>query len=334
MDMARYVIPTVAISVACPEEDLACSDEWFTRRPSQVWRLLQLLRFLFLKTESPFNPSMIGEWLPLLASLVNHGISLEERLLSHKICQNALNTLGVVNYQLRSDIYELFLPDKEPVVDLILIHGLCGSVAYTWRQKDHASNIVSDCWPKDWLLLDISEPMRILGLDYPSYIMQFTGAIESLQVREARRVGQTIQRCHARGWRYRGGSTVPNGSVCLFIATPHRGSPIASWGYSVFHPTADVLFLLEENPLNRKLNEEFSSISDKIPVIVSMAETKESDLIGRAKGLIVPTQSAVFEKGAVYHIEECKKAEKILMEYKYPGAVSSAGFNADICLWG
>ncbi|KAJ1374873.1 hypothetical protein KIN20_037976 [Parelaphostrongylus tenuis] len=51
-----------------------------------------------------------------------------------------------------------------------------------------------------------------------------------------------------------------------------------------------------------------------------MAETKESDLIGRAKGLIVPTQSAVFEKGAVYHIEEvhhnvCKPSERTSPSY-------------------
>ncbi|VDL76284.1 unnamed protein product [Nippostrongylus brasiliensis] len=46
-----------------------------------------------------------------------------------------------------------------------------------------------------------------------------------------------------------------------------------------------------------------------------MVETKESDLIGTAKGIIVPTQSAVYEKGAVYHIDEvhhnvCKPSER------------------------
>ncbi|KAE9414096.1 hypothetical protein Angca_008580 [Angiostrongylus cantonensis] len=367
--------------VACPEEDLACPDEWFARRPSQSWRLLQLLRLLFVKTEFPFNPSMIGreilpllyliftqfreknkelsllalkilanvalngplyanaiftsEWLPLLASLTNHGVSLEERLLSHKICQNGLNTLGVLSYQLRSDVYELFLPDKEPVVDIILIHGLCGSVAYTWRQKDHSSNIVSDCWPKDWLHLDISDPMRILGFDYPSYIMQFTGAMESLQVRadrfkhqlEAAGVGKrpVIFICHSMGGLLAKRLLLDLPGLAkktvglLFIATPHRGSPIASWGYSILHPTADVLFLLEENPLNKKACVIFFII-DNIPVIVSMVETKETDLIGTAKGIIVPTQSAVYEKGAVYHIEEvhhnvCKPSERTSASY-------------------
>ncbi|ETN87249.1 hypothetical protein NECAME_00108 [Necator americanus] len=364
--------------VACPEEDLACPEGWFGRRPSQVLRLLHLLRLLFVRTELSFDPSQISvevvpflyliytqfqgvnkelstlalktlsnvalngppyavsiftsDWLPLLSSLVIHGKSLEERLISHKICQNALSSLGVVNYQLRSDIYELFLSEKEPEVDIVMIHGLCGGVAYTWRQKDHSSNIVSDCWPKDWLPLDIPQPMRILGLNYPSYLMQFTGTMESLQVRadrfkpqlEAAGVGKrpVIFICHSMGGLLAKRLLLDLPALAkktvgiLFIATPHRGSPIASWGYSILHPTEDVLLLLEENPLN----EDFFKISDKIPVIVSMVETKQSDLIGTAKGMIVPTQSAVYEKGAVYHIEEvhhnvCKPSERTSPSY-------------------
>ncbi|WKY14940.1 hypothetical protein Q1695_000448 [Nippostrongylus brasiliensis] len=363
--------------VACPEEDLACTDEWLARRPSQILRLFQLLRLMFVKTELSFDASVIGvdvvpalhviftqfrdthkdisllvlkilsnialnstpyavkiftsEWLPLLASMVTRGKSLEERLLSHKICQNALSTLGVVDYQLCSDVYEVFLPEQQPEVDLVLIHGLCGSVAYTWRQKDHSSNIVSDCWPKDWLHLDIPQPMRILGLDYPSSLMQFRRITESLQVRADRFKHQlaaagigrrpVIFICHSMGGLLAKRLLLDLPELAektvgiLFICTPHRGSPIAAWGYSILQPTADVLFLLEENPLNKKLNEDFSKISDKIPVIVSMVETKESDLIGTAKGIIVPTQSAVYEKGAVYHIDEvhhnvCKPSER------------------------
>lgn len=40
-----------AFRVACPEEDLACPGEWLARRPSQVMRLFQLLRIMFVKTE-------------------------------------------------------------------------------------------------------------------------------------------------------------------------------------------------------------------------------------------------------------------------------------------
>ncbi|VDK47707.1 unnamed protein product [Cylicostephanus goldi] len=373
---ARYCL-NIVFRIACPEEDLACAEGWFTYHPSQVFRLLQLLRLIYVRTEIPFDSKEIGtevvqllyllykrfrdinkelailalktlsnvalnnpsyaisiftsEWLPLLASMVVHGRTLEERLISHKICQNALSTLGAVDYQLRSDIYELFLPDKEPLVDIVLIHGLRGGVAYTWRQKDHSSNVVSNCWPKDWLHLDIAEPMRILGLDYPSYLMHFTGTMESLEVRanrfehqlQAAGVGKRpiIFICHSLGGLLakRLLLDLPNLAAktvgILFIATPHRGSPIAAWGYSILHPSQDVLLLFEENAVNKKLNEDFVSISDKVPVIVSMVETKLSNLIGRARGIVVPTQSAVYERGAVYHIEEahhnvCKPSER------------------------
>uniref|UniRef100_A0A183FS91 Protein SERAC1 n=1 Tax=Heligmosomoides polygyrus TaxID=6339 RepID=A0A183FS91_HELPZ len=309
--------------VACPEEDLACPGEWLARRPSQVMRLFQLLRIMFVKTEFPFDSSMLSvdvvpflyvvftqfrdsnkelsllalkilanifysepysrkylrlEWLLLLSSMVTRGKCLEERLLSHKICQNALNTLGVVDYQLRSDVYELFLPEKEPEVDLIMIHGLCGSVAYTWRQKDHSSNIVSDCWPKDWLYLDIPQPMRIIGIDYPSSLMQFTGMIESLQVRadrfkhqlEAAGVGRRpiVFICHSMG-----------GLLAKRWDIVHRYAA-SRISYSCFHRSEQSFKLPSDELLLLQLNEDFSKISEKIPVIVSMVETKESDLIG------------------------------------------------------
>ncbi|VDL82668.1 unnamed protein product [Nippostrongylus brasiliensis] len=268
--------------VACPEEDLACTDEWLARRPSQILRLFQLLRLMFVKTELSFDASVIGvdvvpalhviftqfrdthkdisllvlkilsnialnstpyavkiftsEWLPLLASMVTRGKSLEERLLSHKICQNALSTLGVVDYQLCSDVYEVFLPEQQP---------------------------------EDWLHLDIPQPMRILGLDYPSSLMQFRRITESLQVRADRFKHQlaaagigrrpVIFICHSMGGLLAKRLLLDLPELAektvgiLFICTPHRGSPIAAWGYSILQPTADVLFLLEENPLNKKV---------------------------------------------------------------------------------
>ncbi|VDM74719.1 unnamed protein product [Strongylus vulgaris] len=178
---------------------------------------------------------------------------------------------------------------------------------------------------EDWLHLDIEEPMRILGLDYPSYLMHFTGTMESLQVRanrfehqlEAAGVGRrpVIFICHSLGGLLVKRLLLDLHDLAkktigiLFIATPHRGSPIAAWGYSILHPSADVVLLLEQNEVNKKLNEDFVKISDKIPVIVSMVETKQSNLIGTAKGIIVPTQSAVYERGAVYHIEEVSSSD-------------------------
>lgn len=66
------------------------------------------------------------------------------------------------------------------------------------------------------------------------------------------------------------------------------------------------------------MNEEFANL--EIPVIVSLVETKESNLIGSRRGIVVPSPSAVFDKGAVYHIEEihqnvCKPTERTSANY-------------------
>uniref|UniRef100_A0A8R1I411 GPI inositol-deacylase n=1 Tax=Caenorhabditis japonica TaxID=281687 RepID=A0A8R1I411_CAEJA len=352
--------------VACPEEDLSCSEEWLVRLPSQIERLRRMLQLLFLTTEKDFNVSTIdvdvipflfnvyaeffdsnkdmaimalkilsnivgadekyaksmlsSEWLPLISSMMTNGKSLMERLLSHKVCQNALSSLKVIGYRLPSDIYEVFLPDEEPEIDIVLIHGLRGSVAYTWRQKDSDENLLTTCWPKDWLPLDVKRPFRIIGLEYPSYIFHFGGIQQSLQMRSDRFKEQmktagigdrpVLFVCHSMGGLLAKKLLIDcpelmkNTVGVLFIATPHKGSPVANWGFSVFQPTEDVVMLNENNAMNRKLNEDFAAVSEKIPVIVSMVETRESNIIANAKSIVVPNKSAVFDQGAVYHIEE------------------------------
>lgn len=352
--------------VACPEEDLSCSDEWLVRLPSQVERLRRMLQLLFLTTEKSFDVSAIdvdvipflfnvyaefyhsnvdiavlalkilsnivgadekyaksmldSEWLPLISTMVMNGKSLMERLLSHKVCQNALSSLKSINYRLPSDVYEMHLPEEEPEFDIVLIHGLRGSVAYTWRQKDSDENLLSSCWPKDWLPQDIKRPFRIIGLEYPSYIFHFTGTQQSLQSRSERFKDQlqiagigkrpVLFICHSMGGLLAkkllidSPELLKNTIGVLFIATPHKGSPVANWGYSVFQPTEDVVMLSESNAKNIKLNEDFSAVSKEIPVIVSMVETLESNIIANAKSIVVPNKSAVFEQGAVYHIAD------------------------------
>lgn len=46
----------------------------------------------------------------------------------------------------------------------------------------------------------------------------------------------------------------------MFIATPHRGSPIASWGISDFGISEDVLFLRETNKLNKQVSLIFDTV--------------------------------------------------------------------------
>ncbi|GMT07801.1 hypothetical protein PENTCL1PPCAC_29975, partial [Pristionchus entomophagus] len=285
--------------------------------------------------ESYANAVLESEWIRILSNLVVNGISFEERIIAHKVFRNALHSLGLINYSLSADIYELYLCMGEPVIDVVLIHGLRGSVNYTWRQKDYFHNrTLTECWPKDWLPRDIVDPIRIIGIEYPSYLLQFTGTMESLQSRSDR-FSEQLERagvgsrpvvfiCHSLGgllakklvldWLKLRGQTVG----ILFIATPHKGSPIADWGYEIV--SEDVKFLRQRNDLNKKLDHDFSKIHDSIPIIASMIETKESNLIGRTKGIVVPRESAVYSRGALYHIEEihhdmCKPSERTSPSY-------------------
>ncbi|CAJ0579019.1 unnamed protein product, partial [Mesorhabditis spiculigera] len=280
-----------------------------------------------------------SEWLMILSSLVTHGDTLEKRLLAHKICRNGLHALDTVPYKLHSDVYELHVSPGKIEVDIVLIHGLCGSVFYTWRQKDNKSALISECWPKDWLPLDINEPIRILGIDYPSFLLNMSGSAESFPARAERFVNRlssagvgcrpVIFICHSMGGLLAKKMLLESEELrkntvgILFMATPHRGSPIAAWSdYSLFlAPSEDVTFLRVNNEVNEKLNKDFEGVAKDISVITTMVETKESALIGTAKGLVVPAESAVFGQGVLYHIdavhhEVCKPSERSSPAYR------------------
>ncbi|KAF8355771.1 hypothetical protein PRIPAC_97394 [Pristionchus pacificus] len=288
--------------------------------------------------ESYANAILESEWLRVLSNLVINGISFEERIIAHKVFRNALHSLRLIQYSLPSDVYELYLSMGEPVIDVVLIHGLRGSVNYTWRQKDYFHNkTLTECWPKDWLPRDIADPIRIIGIEYPSYLLAFTGTMESLQSRSDRFADQleragvgsrpVVFICHSMGgllakklvldWLQLRGQTVG----ILFIATPHKGSPIAdAWGYDFIPTSEDVRLLRQSNELNKKLDRDFSSIHDSIPIITSMVETKASNLGVGTKGIVVPRESAVYSRGSLYHIEEihhdmCKPSERSSPSY-------------------
>uniref|UniRef100_A0A915KLC3 FAM193 C-terminal domain-containing protein n=1 Tax=Romanomermis culicivorax TaxID=13658 RepID=A0A915KLC3_ROMCU len=72
-----------------------------------------------------------------------------------------------------------FRSTKQPMLDVIFIHGLRGGLFYTWRQKDAPKNATvneksspqrTPCWPKDWLPYDVNQPVRVLAVDYDSYL--------------------------------------------------------------------------------------------------------------------------------------------------------------------
>jgi hypothetical protein len=81
----------------------------------------------------------------------------EEPVLAHKILANMLFSFGASNYQLPSLVYELHRPDpdKEPLLDVVFIHGFRGSLFRTWRQRDNSECQTIRFWPRVMIALII-----------------------------------------------------------------------------------------------------------------------------------------------------------------------------------
>lgn len=68
---------------------------------------------------------------------------------SLQICKNGLSIFDSSVKQLKTDIYELHQSEDDPIVDLVLIHGIRGSVFWTWRERDDPLKAEpTRCWPK------------------------------------------------------------------------------------------------------------------------------------------------------------------------------------------
>lgn len=163
--------------------------------------------------------------------------------------------------------------------------------------------------------------MRIIAIDYPSSLTQFTGSIETLTSRAQRFISElkaahvgrrpVVFICHSLGGLLAKRMLLDDDNLrlktvgLLFMATPHRGSPVAT-NYARFavRPAHDVILLHYQNLINKKLHEDFLRVCGTIPIISSVAETEEAPLVMYHKGVIVPSESAFFEFGPLYHIHD------------------------------
>uniref|UniRef100_A0A0N5AVP3 GPI inositol-deacylase n=1 Tax=Syphacia muris TaxID=451379 RepID=A0A0N5AVP3_9BILA len=298
--------------------------------------VLKLLSNIAMQNDQCAAAIVRTEWLHMLSALMSVG-TLEETLLIEKICVNAINSFKGNGTHLGSNIYQLYSSDREPTMDIIFVHGLKGSVFRTWREKDDLSKLNrTRCWPRDWLSKDLNFPVRILAIDYPSSLIHFTGAVDTLDLRSQRFCVQlrdadvgsrpVVFICHSMG-----GLLVKNLLLndknllrrtvgILFFATPHLGSPLAKYAYMALRPTNDVTMLRYNSLVNKKLHEEFMLISDRVPVVVSVLETEEAPLIFGTKSVMVPWESAILDFGAVYHVKDfhhnvCKPRDRTDNKY-------------------
>ncbi|KAB7498530.1 Protein SERAC1 [Armadillidium nasatum] len=115
-----------------------------------------------------------------------------------KILQNIESTDNAVKYIY--GVYPLIPPWKnqeDPVADVVLVHGIKGGAAYTWRQHDsckirpvlqqsqrrkllsknfeetsYQESLLNEryswIWPLDWLSHSVSKPVRLIAIDYSS----------------------------------------------------------------------------------------------------------------------------------------------------------------------
>uniref|UniRef100_A0A915D611 Protein SERAC1 n=1 Tax=Ditylenchus dipsaci TaxID=166011 RepID=A0A915D611_9BILA len=277
--------------------------------------------------------------LPLLATMINHPVNEEEAVLAHKVMVNMLYSLQMGSYKLSPDLYELYSPplDQSPLLDVVFVHGLRGNAFRTWRQKERPGKKTTLFWPREWLPGDLSSPIRIIAIDYSSRFFRFGAMLDTIESRSKRFQSQFTQAgvgkrplvfiCHSMGGLLVKHLLVDNEELrsktigVLFMATPHRGSPIASsLSYSLLRPSDDVRLLTEESEVNRELHANFSQVMHQIPLFVTILESKKTKVLGKWR-LVVPWDSAVFGLGSVYHVDThhhgvCKPEDRESASYR------------------
>ncbi|CAG9531820.1 unnamed protein product [Cercopithifilaria johnstoni] len=283
---------------------------------------LKILANIVVQNEYCATAVANSGWLSMLAAMATSQI-FEEVLMTEKICNNGLSVFDSTRKPLKTNVYELFRPDDDqpPIIDLVLIHGIRGSVFWTWREKDNPSKTSrTRCWPRTWLPQDVPVPMRILAIDYLSSLVHFVGVAETVSTRaqkfavELKTAGvgdrPVLFICHSMGGLLVKRILLDDPKIrrntmgILFMATPHRGSPYAMYAPLGLRPSDDVKLLHQQSAINRQLHQDFLKIIDAVPVISSVAETEKAPLIMRQKGILVPPESAYLERGAFYHIND------------------------------
>uniref|UniRef100_A0AC35TK78 GPI inositol-deacylase n=1 Tax=Rhabditophanes sp. KR3021 TaxID=114890 RepID=A0AC35TK78_9BILA len=295
--------------------DLAKGKNPVTRRVCQL--VMKIMGNIAKSKPAGLDYIIYSPWWALLHEMINSPKSGEEPYWARKVVHNMLFALGGEEVCYSSDVIELHRPQdgEEPLVDIVLVHGIQGSGLTTWRSNDSIKTKKTKSWISEWLVPEIKTPVRVIASDYVSSFRTLRGLKEGLPHR-ARRLEKEFVECgigqrpvlwiaHSLGGIIIKRILNTNPEILsktvgiLFISTPHRGSPLADFFGRFGNVTDDVKMLKHNNLENNKIHNSFLAIANDIPLFVSVGETIKHDIV-RAYHM-VPPESAFFEKGAFYH---------------------------------
>lgn len=231
----------------------------------------------------------------------------------------------------------------KPEVDLVFIHGLGGSPFRTWRsgENDIVGEIRTDCWPADWLPIDVPS-CRIILVEYNSELSDWTSKcslqpeVSSIEHRSSELMrkladagvgkrsvfwishsmgGLLVKQLlvdSAKNCEFRSLNTNTKGVI--FYAVPHKGSDVASLvsgkARYVFRPSFEVKELQRGSEMLENLHQDFLEYIQEGHInVLSYGETEPSRIVRDT--LVVPRESADFGIGEfvqlpVNHYKVCK----------------------------
>uniref|UniRef100_A0A0N5BT12 DUF676 domain-containing protein n=1 Tax=Strongyloides papillosus TaxID=174720 RepID=A0A0N5BT12_STREA len=261
-----------------------------------------------------------SEWFMFLSKMITEPISDEEIYWSRKVFHNILYSYKYETTPIPCDMVEIYSPpnDVEPVIDVVFIHGLRGGGLLTWRSHDSLNgDTKTKCWPADWLLPEINIPTRGIATDYlSSFWYQKVNASDVTKLvtnleRQFHEAGigkrPVIFIAHSLGGILLKQILINNPEIrkktlsVLFMAVPHRGSPLSKFFGRLPLTSNEVKFLKPYSEAISKVHKDFLNIRGDIPIFMSLSETKKDIAM---VSHMVPAESAYFEKGPFYHTDK------------------------------
>uniref|UniRef100_A0A0K0E9U5 DUF676 domain-containing protein n=1 Tax=Strongyloides stercoralis TaxID=6248 RepID=A0A0K0E9U5_STRER len=315
--VSKELIDYLFLTFIHNRDDLINGDKPKSRKVCQL--IVKILSNIAKNDKESANLIVNSEWFLLLYKMITKPVSDEEIYWAKKIFHNILFSYKYETLPIPCDIIEIFVPPNgiEPVVDIVLIHGIQGSGLTTWRSHDSLKFNKTRCWPAEWLFPEINIPIRGIATDYLSSVLfekERKNTVLSLAKNLEKQLSEAgigkrpvIFISHSLGGILLKKILLDNPNIrkntlsILFIAVPHRGSTFSKIFGNLPKFSNEVKFLKPDSEGILKIHKEFLNISEEIPIFMSLTENNKHDII-KIYHMVSP-ESAYFEKGSFYHID-------------------------------